>query len=68
MKKVTLSLQMSLEVSWQKFEAASQYRFIELNCKHFLGRAPLEQAEISRHVQIYNEQAEKHSPLARISI
>lgn len=37
------------------FEKASQYRFIELNCKHFLGRAPLDQAEISRHVQIYNQ-------------
>lgn len=37
------------------FESSSQYRFIELNCKHFLGRAPLDQAEISRHVQIYNE-------------
>ncbi|WP_036482815.1 phycobilisome rod-core linker polypeptide [Myxosarcina sp. GI1] len=37
------------------FETCSQYRFIELNCKHFLGRAPFDQAEISRHVQIYNE-------------
>lgn len=36
------------------FERSSQYRFIELNCKHFLGRAPLNQAEISAHVQIYN--------------
>jgi hypothetical protein len=36
------------------FERSSQYRFIELNCKHFLGRAPLDQAEISKHVQIYN--------------
>jgi phycocyanin-associated rod linker protein/phycoerythrin-associated linker protein len=36
------------------FERCSQYRFIELNCKHFLGRAPLDQAEISRHVQTYN--------------
>lgn len=38
------------------FESASQYRFIEVNCKHFLGRAPQDQAEISEHVQIYNEQ------------
>ncbi|MEL7035041.1 MAG: phycobilisome rod-core linker polypeptide [Cyanobacteria bacterium J06592_8] len=38
------------------FESASQYRFIELNCKHFLGRAPLDQAEISNHVQLYKEQ------------
>ena len=36
------------------FENSSQYRFIEMNCKHFLGRAPLDQAEISEHVQIYN--------------
>ena len=42
---------------WYKslfFESASQYRFIELNCKNFLGRAPLDQAEISQHVQTYN--------------
>jgi hypothetical protein len=38
------------------FNSSSAYRFIELNCKHLLGRAPLDQAEISRHVQIYNEQ------------
>lgn len=37
------------------FERASQYRFIELNCKHFLGRPPRDQAEISQHVQIYNQ-------------
>jgi hypothetical protein len=37
------------------FETCSQYRFIELNCKHFLGRAPFDQSEIARHVQIYNE-------------
>ena len=36
------------------FDTSSQYRFIELNCKHFLGRAPLNQAEISAHVQAYN--------------
>ena len=31
-----------------------QYRFIELNFKHFLGRAPRNQAEISEHVLIWN--------------
>jgi len=36
------------------FDNSSQYRFIELNCKHFLGRAPLNQAEVSAHVQTYN--------------
>lgn len=35
-------------------DTSSQYRFIELNCKHFLGRAPLNQEDISAHVQTYN--------------
>ena len=38
------------------FESSSQYRFIELNFKHLLGRPPQEQAEISEHVQMYNEE------------
>ncbi|MEO0457081.1 MAG: phycobilisome rod-core linker polypeptide [Cyanobacteria bacterium P01_A01_bin.114] len=38
------------------FESSSPYRFIELNFKHLLGRAPQEQTEIARHVLIYNEQ------------
>ncbi len=37
------------------FETSSPYRFIELNFKHLLGRAPLDQAEISDHVRLYNE-------------
>jgi phycoerythrin-associated linker protein len=37
------------------FETSSAYRFIELNFKHLLGRAPLDQAEISVHVQLYNQ-------------
>ena len=36
------------------FNTASPYRFIETNVKHFLGRAPIDQAEISAHVQTYN--------------
>ena len=36
------------------FETSSPYRFVELNFKHLLGRAPQDQAEISEHVQIYN--------------
>lgn len=35
------------------FEGASQYRVVEMNCKHLLGRAPLDQAEIAEHVQRY---------------
>jgi Phycobilisome Linker polypeptide/CpcD/allophycocyanin linker domain len=38
------------------FNSSSQYRFIELNFKHLLGRPPGDQAEISKHVCIYNEQ------------
>lgn len=36
------------------FDNASPYRFIELNFKHLLGRAPQDQSEISEHVQTYN--------------
>lgn len=36
------------------FNASSQYRFIELNFKHLLGRAPADQAELSAHVQLYS--------------
>lgn len=35
------------------FESVSQYRFIELNFKHLLGRAPLNQVEYSKHFKIY---------------
>lgn len=35
------------------FESVSQYRFIELNFKHFLGRAPLNQVEYSKHFKIF---------------
>ena len=37
------------------FNNSSSYRFIELNFKHLLGRAPQDQTEISAHVQVYNE-------------
>ncbi len=36
------------------FETASPYRFVELNFKHLLGRAPQDQAEIAEHVLTYN--------------
>ncbi|QYO66413.1 phycobilisome rod-core linker polypeptide [Leptolyngbya sp. 7M] len=35
------------------FEPSSPYRFIELNFKHLLGRAPIDQTEIAEHVQRY---------------
>ena len=37
------------------FHSSSQYRFIELNFKHLLGRPPQDQSEIQEHVGIYNE-------------
>ncbi|MBW4514714.1 MAG: phycobilisome rod-core linker polypeptide [Timaviella obliquedivisa GSE-PSE-MK23-08B] len=36
------------------FDNSSPYRFIELNFKHLLGRAPQDQAKISEHIQTYN--------------
>ncbi len=38
------------------FENSSAYHFVELNCKHLLGRAPHDQAEVSAHVQRYNSE------------
>lgn len=38
------------------FYSNSQVRFIELNFKHLLGRAPYDQSEISEHVDRYIEQ------------
>lgn len=33
------------------FQNSAPYRFVELNFKHLLGRAPLSQAEVSEHIQ-----------------
>lgn len=38
------------------FYPYSQNRFIELNYKHLLGRAPNDESEISYHVDLYNSQ------------
>jgi Phycobilisome Linker polypeptide/CpcD/allophycocyanin linker domain len=40
----------------QFFYNNSQIRFIELNYKHLLGRAPYDQSEISYHVDLYASQ------------
>ena len=40
-------------------ESSSAYRFIELNFKHLLGRAPQDQAEISGHVNTFISQGYK---------
>ncbi|WP_392532833.1 phycobilisome rod-core linker polypeptide [Nostoc sp. C117] len=38
------------------FHSNSQNRFIELNYKHLLGRAPEDESEITYHVELYNSQ------------
>ena len=43
---------LSAEYKHRFFETNAPYRFIELNFKHFLGRAPKSQAEISEHTRI----------------
>lgn len=37
------------------FHSAPQVRFIELNYKHFLGRAPYDETEIAYHVDLYTQ-------------
>ena len=45
------------ELYKQKFFYGNpQVRFIELNFKHLLGRAPYDQTEISHHVNLYTQQ------------
>ena len=46
---------LSAEYKKRFFETNAPYRFIELNFKHFLGRAPQSQAEISEHTKILAE-------------
>lgn len=38
------------------FYSTPQVRFIELNFKHLLGRAPYDESEISEHVNLYTQQ------------
>jgi phycoerythrin-associated linker protein len=38
------------------FESCAPYRFVELNFKHLLGRAPTDQAELSAHIRLCIEQ------------
>jgi phycoerythrin-associated linker protein len=38
------------------FEKCAPYRFVELNFKHILGRAPLSQEEISQHIRLCIEE------------
>ena len=43
---------LSSEYRSRFFETNAPYRFIELNFKHFLGRAPQSQAEVSEHIRL----------------
>ncbi len=38
------------------FETCAPYRFVELNFKHLLGRAPADQAELSEHIRLCIEE------------
>mgnify|MGYP001793749232 CR=1 FL=1 len=38
------------------FETSAPYRFVELNFKHLLGRAPQDQTEISEHIRRCNDE------------
>lgn len=42
---------LSPDYSRRFFESNAPYRFVELNFKHILGRAPLSQSEVSEHIQ-----------------
>ncbi|HJN36384.1 MAG: phycobilisome rod-core linker polypeptide [Prochlorococcus sp.] len=47
---------LSSEYRSRFFETNAPYRFIELNFKHFLGRAPQSQAEVSEHIRLLADQ------------
>ncbi len=54
-RELVRALGLSAEYKRRFFETNAPYRFIELNFKHFLGRAPKSQAEISEHTKILAE-------------
>ena len=54
-RELVRAIGLSAEYKKRFFETNAPYRFIELNFKHFLGRAPQSQAEISAHTQILAE-------------
>jgi len=45
------AIALSAEYSRRFFESNAPYRFVELNFKHLLGRAPTSQSEVSEHIQ-----------------
>ncbi len=50
------SLALSETYRQKFFHSTYQVRFIELNYKHLLGRAPYDEAEIAYHVDLYTQQ------------
>ena len=54
-RELVRAIGLSAEYKRRFFETNAPYRFIELNFKHFLGRAPQSQAEISEHTKILAE-------------
>ena len=46
---------LSAEYKKRFFETNAPYRFIELNFKHLLGRAPLNQTEVQAHIKVQAE-------------
>ena len=51
-RELVRAIALSPEYSRRFFETNAPYRFVELNFKHLLGRAPRDQAELSEHIQI----------------
>eukprot|EP00186_Timspurckia_oligopyrenoides_P004314 CAMPEP_0182448894 /NCGR_PEP_ID=MMETSP1172-20130603/30517_1 /TAXON_ID=708627 /ORGANISM="Timspurckia oligopyrenoides, Strain CCMP3278" /LENGTH=486 /DNA_ID=CAMNT_0024645937 /DNA_START=44 /DNA_END=1504 /DNA_ORIENTATION=- len=51
-KEFIRSLALSDTYKSKFFETGTAMRFVELNFKHFLGRAPRSQAEFSEHIQL----------------
>lgn len=51
-RELVRSVALSPEYARRFFETNAPYRFVELNFKHLLGRAPSSQKEVSEHIQI----------------
>ena len=51
-RELVRAIALSPEYSRRFFESNAPYRFVELNFKHLLGRAPNSQQELSHHIQI----------------
>ena len=52
-RELVRAIALSPEYSRRFFEPNAPYRFVELNFKHLLGRAPSSQQELSHHIQIW---------------